>query len=223
MSLAAVLFDLDGTLVDTAPDLVAVLNRMLREHGRPSMPYAVARNEVSNGAAGLLRLGFGDSGTAEAVAHLRQRFLDLYRDNICVNSRLFIGIESISKSLSNRTWGIVTNKPHALTEALLDGLGIAVESGCVVSGDRLPQRKPDPAPLKLAAAELGVSPGECVYIGDAPRDIEAGKAAGMRTVAAAYGYIRPGENYLAWGADAVLRRPSELASVLSALEEKKAE
>jgi N-acetyl-D-muramate 6-phosphate phosphatase len=221
VSLTAVLFDLDGTLVDTAPDLVAVLNRMLREHGRPSMPYAVARNEVSNGAAGLLRLGFGDSSTTDAG--LRQRFLDLYRDNICVNSRLFIEIDVISKILSNRLWGIVTNKPRALTEALLDRLGVAVASGCVVSGDRLPQRKPDPAPLRLAAEELGVAPAECVYIGDAPRDIEAGRAAGMRTVAASYGYIRPGENCLAWGADAVLRRPSELESVLSALEDRKRE
>jgi 2-phosphoglycolate phosphatase len=213
---AAVLFDLDGTLVDTAPDLVAVLNRMLLEQRRPRMPYAIARNVVSNGAAGLIRLGFGEE-SEERYASLRRRFLELYQENICVNSRLFIALDSISKELDEIRWGIVTNKPHSLTEPLLERLGLSGRTGCVVSGDRLPQRKPDPAPLQLAAAELGVEPTRCVYIGDAPRDIEAGRAAGMSTVAAAYGYIRPGEDLSAWGADVVMRRPRDLPQVLAAL------
>lgn len=220
MSAIGVLFDLDGTLVDTAPDLVAVLNRMLLERGRPRVPFAVARNEVSNGAAGLLRLGFGDAGSAEAFAALRQTFLDLYRRSVCINSKLFIEIGTLSENLRDNRWGIVTNKPHALTDALLEQLGLRVDSGCVVSGDRLPQRKPHPAPLQLAAAELGLLPAQCIYIGDAPRDIEAGKAAGMRTVAAAYGYIRPDEDLLAWGADAIMRRPADLGVVLRELSAK---
>jgi phosphoglycolate phosphatase len=113
--------------------------------------------------------------------------------------------------------GIVTNKPDAFTRPLLAALGLAERVRCVVSGDRLPQRKPDPAPLRLAAEELGMAADRCVYVGDAPRDIEAGKAAGMATIAAAYGYIRPRENPFAWGADAVIRRPADLGPALAAL------
>jgi N-acetyl-D-muramate 6-phosphate phosphatase len=212
-----VLFDLDGTLVDTAPDLVAVLNTMLLERGRVRMPFAVARNEVSNGAVGLLRLGFGEVADAERNG-LRERFLEIYRSNICVNSRLFIDIDDLFKVSHDCCWGIVTNKPQAFTEPLLAALHIAARWQSVVSGDRLPQRKPDPAPLLLAATELGLAPSSCVYIGDAPRDIEAGRAAGMTTVAAAFGYIRPHENPDAWGADVVVRQPHEIRGVLESLQ-----
>lgn len=222
MSFAAVLFDLDGTLVDTAPDLVAVLNRLLLEQRRARMPYAIARNVVSNGAAGLIRLGFGEDESEEQYASLRRRFLELYGENVCVNSRLFIELDSISQVLDEMLWGIVTNKPQSLTMPLLERLGLSGRTGCVVSGDRLPQRKPDPAPLRLAAAELGVEPTRCVYVGDAPRDIEAGRAAGMSTVAAAYGYIRPGEDLSVWGADVVMRRPQDLSQVLAALGSRRA-
>jgi len=217
VSVAAVLFDLDGTLVDTAPDLVAVLNRLLVESGRTRMPYAVARNEVSNGAGGLLRLGLGGRATPQEIDRLRPRFLELYAEDVASNSRLFIGLDDLDEVGSRAKLGIVTNKPDAYTRPLLAALGLAERVLCVVSGDRLPQRKPDPAPLKLAADELGVAPGHCVYVGDAPRDIEAGKAAGMATIAAAYGYIRPSENPFAWGADAVIRRPCDLDAALAAL------
>jgi 2-phosphoglycolate phosphatase len=217
MSVLGVLFDLDGTLVDTAPDLVAVLNALLKERGRVRMPFAVARNEVSNGAVGLLRLGFGALPPAPELEDLRRRFLQLYRENICVGSRLFMDIERLFRQTAEARWGIVTNKPQAFTEPLLTALGIAGRWGTVVSGDRLPQRKPDPAPLLLAAAELGLAPQACVYVGDAPRDIEAGRAAGMRTVAAAFGYIRPHEDPYAWGADVVVHQPHELGSVLQQL------
>jgi N-acetyl-D-muramate 6-phosphate phosphatase len=217
MSVLGVLFDLDGTLVDTAPDLVAVLNTLLRERRRVLMPFAIARNEVSNGAIGLLRLGLGELPPADELAVLRQRFLEIYRENLCVESRLFIDIESLFKNVHDVRWGIVTNKPHAFTEPLLAQLGIADRWGTVVSGDRLPQRKPDPAPLLLAAAELGLPPASCVYVGDAPRDIEAGRAAGMRTVAAAFGYIRPHEDPSSWGADVVVRQPHEVVGVLRRL------
>ncbi|MFO7287366.1 MAG: HAD-IA family hydrolase [Gammaproteobacteria bacterium] len=217
MSVDAVLFDLDGTLVDSAPDLVGVLNRLLAEERRPPIPYAIARNAVSDGAAGLIRLGFGHDLSADRFEALRQRFLELYAKGVCVNSRLFISLDDIIASTSNNAWGVVTNKPHAFTEPLLARLGLAGACRCVVGGDRLPQRKPHPAPLLLAAEELGVEAERCAYVGDAPRDIEAGRAAGMVTIAAAYGYIRPTEDVEAWGADHVVRRPSELRSVLRAL------
>jgi phosphoglycolate phosphatase len=217
MSDRGVLFDLDGTLVDTAPDLVAVLNALLVERGRVRMPYAVARNEVSNGAVGLLKLGFGATADRADLENLRQRFLEIYLRDVCVKSRLFVDIDELFKQMTDVRWGIVTNKPGVFTDALLAELGIASRWSSVVSGDRLPQRKPDPAPLLLAAAELGVSPAGCIYVGDAPRDIEAGRAAGMTTVAAAFGYIRPTEDPYAWGADAVVRQPRELGAVLGEL------
>jgi N-acetyl-D-muramate 6-phosphate phosphatase len=217
VSLGAVIFDLDGTLVDTAPDLVAVLNRLLREGGKPRMPYAIARNVASNGAAGLLRLGWGPSAPAGEVERLRPRFLEIYAGNILDKSRLFIGLDHIDNLGSRFELGIVTNKPDAFTRPLLAGLDLAPRFASVVSGDRLPQRKPDPAPLKLAASELGLPVDCCVYVGDAPRDIEAGRAAGMATIAAAYGYIRPSEDPYGWGADAVVRRPNDLDGALASL------
>ncbi len=217
MSAFGVLFDLDGTLVDTAPDLVAVLNELLHESGRVRMPFAIARNEVSNGAIGLLRLGFGDLAAPGELDGLRSRFLDIYRRNVCIRSKLFIDIHTLFREEKEFRWGIVTNKPQAFTEPLLTQLGIAGRWGTVVSGDRLPQRKPDPAPLLLAARELELAPGSCVYIGDAPRDIEAGRAAGMQTVAAAFGYIRPHEDPTGWGADIVVRQPHEIPAVLRQL------
>ena len=217
MSFDAALFDLDGTLVDTAPDLVAVLNTLLVEQGRVRMPYAIARNEVSNGAGGLLRLGFGGLEPGEQLEALRRRFLELYARQVCVRSKLFIEIAALREALPDVRWGIVTNKPEALTRALLAGLGIAAEPGCVIGGDRLPQRKLDPAPLRLAADEIGVAAQRCVYIGDAPRDVEAGKAAGMGTIAAAYGYVRPRDDVRDWGADVVLRRPTDLAEAWQAV------
>jgi 2-phosphoglycolate phosphatase len=216
LSIGAILFDLDGTLVDTAPDLVATLNRMRSARGRAPVPYAIARNQASNGALGLLRLGFeiDEPGTREA---LRQEFIKFYSANLCIISRFFIDLGHICDVLSKNDvgWGIVTNKPQALTESLLDRLGVADLPGTVVGGDRLAERKPHPAPLELAAAELGVDPQRCLYVGDAPRDIQAGRAAGMQTVAAAYGYIRPGEDPGGWGADAVLMHPRRLDALLA--------
>jgi N-acetyl-D-muramate 6-phosphate phosphatase len=217
MSVDAVLFDLDGTLVDSAPDLVEVLNRLLGEHGRAPAPYAVARNEVSNGAAGLIRLGFGDDLTDQHFRSLRNRFLEVYSAAVCINSRPFFNLGDIIRTISNCAWGVVTNKPHSMTMPLLERLGLLNHCACVVSGDRLPQRKPHPAPLLLAAEELGVAPSRCVYVGDAPRDIEAGRAAGMTTIAVAYGYIRPTVDIAAWGADLIVRRPSDLVAAIARL------
>jgi len=219
MNLDAVLFDLDGTLVDTAPDLVSVLNLMRREDGCAPLPFALARNEVSNGALGLLRRAYGAGLDESTIASLRTRFLEIYEKNLCINSKLFIEIDSIFNLSSELwlPWGIVTNKPQFLTEPLLASLGISERAACIVSGDQLPQRKPHPAPLQHAASLLGVSSSRCVYVGDAVRDILAGKAAGMRTIAAAYGYIRPMERVQSWEADAIVRRPLDLHSALLAM------
>jgi phosphoglycolate phosphatase len=183
------------------------------------MPYAIARNEVSNGAIGLLRLGFGLGRDAAVDESLRQRFLEQYAKQICVATRPFLdaaAIEALCRAAGAR-WGIVTNKPAALTEALLAALQMNAEAGCIVAGDTLPQRKPHPAPLLHAAALLGIEPGNCVYIGDARRDIEAGTAAGMQTIAAAYGYIRFHDEVAAWGAHRIARSPAHLHQLISEL------
>jgi phosphoglycolate phosphatase len=218
LTIAAILFDLDGTLVDTAPDLVAVLNRLLVEHGEPPMPYAIARNEASNGALGLIRLGFGAKLAAERTEELRGRFIELYSARVCENSRLFIDIGSVMSAGSPLRWGVVTNKPHALTLPLLERLGIARLFGCVVSGDSLTQRKPHPAPLLLAAEKLGVEPQRCVYIGDAARDVEAARGAGMQIWVALWGYIRPSEDPTRWAPDQLIRHPRELEGILGRLD-----
>ena len=212
MTRCAVLFDLDGTLVDTAPDLCAVLTALLNRHSRPPLPYAVARNEVSNGAVGMIRAAFADARSEHELERLRLDFLDIYLESICTNSRIFNGLNDILHKLEelNYPWGIVTNKPHAMTEPLLGALGLDGRPACVVSGDRLPVRKPHPAPLRLAAEEIGFDTAHCVYVGDARRDIEAGRAAGMATIAAAYGYIPQNVDPFDWGADLVIRHPGEL-------------
>ncbi|MGD8341318.1 MAG: HAD-IA family hydrolase, partial [Gammaproteobacteria bacterium] len=185
MSGRGLLFDLDGTLADTAPDLVAVLNHLLAEHGRAPVPFAIARNVVSHGAIGLIRLGFGLSKEAPVEEAIRHRFLELYATFGHSFSRLFIDLDTILSVCSDvgAGWGVVTNKPAALTEPLLDHLGVLASAGAVVSGDTLATRKPDPAPLHYAARQLDVDPASCIYLGDAERDIVAGRAAGMLTVA----------------------------------------
>jgi len=219
MKVEAVLLDLDGTLVDTAPDLVSVLNTLLANRQLPPMPFAIGRNEASNGALGLIRLGFGDWSSEDEVEGLRQEFLEIYTRQVCINSHIFSGLEHILNILSEEGigWGIVTNKPHAMTQPLLEALGLSQRPGCVVSGDRLPERKPHPAPLRLGAEELGVPAEHCVYVGDAPRDIDAGRAAGMATIAASYGYIRAHDDPYSWGASAVIRRPADLLGALERL------
>jgi phosphoglycolate phosphatase len=220
LKIGAVLFDLDGTLADTAPDLVAVLNEMLHRHGRPPSPFAIARNEVSNGALGLLRLGFGAEYNDETIEALRQEFLEIYTRNVAIKTKIFNGLEDTINDISNygARWGIVTNKPHAMTTPLLQELALQNAPSCVVSGDQLPQRKPHPAPLLFAADELDLSPENCIYVGDAPRDIEAGLAAGMGTIAVTYGYIRASDDPYSWGADIVISRPAELLDAVKSIE-----
>lgn len=207
-TLRAVLFDLDGTLLDTAPDLIRVLNQVRVEQGRPELPYAVARTQVSHGSSGLIRLGFPDLA-GDALEVLRLRLLDLYGEQLTVGTRLFDGCQQVIDTLAARglAWGIVTNKPGFLTTPLLEKLGIDRLAGCVVSGDTLPQRKPHPAPLLLAASQLGIPATECLYVGDAERDVQASRAAGMPVLVARYGYLGPDDDIVAWAADGLIDSP----------------
>lgn len=211
----AVLFDLDGTLVDTAPDMVRVLQDMQVARDREPVVYEIGRRYVSNGAIGLLRLAFPDEHIdfGDAMHH---EYLDRYAEVICRDSRVFDGLAGLLDALDDagRPWGVVTNKPEFLTLPLLDALGLAERSACTVSGDSLPVRKPDPGPLLLACDMAGIDAWRAIYVGDAARDIEAGLAAGMATIAAAYGYITEDDDPRAWGADILAADTEELAQIL---------
>jgi 2-phosphoglycolate phosphatase len=212
----ALLLDLDGTLADTAPDLAAALNAVLQEEGRRPLPFHEVRPHVSFGAPKLVRLGFGEDLAAEEFERLRGRLLEHYARGVCEETRLFDGFEAVLAHLESLgiPWGIVTNKPGWLTDPLLEAMGLHRRVRSVVSGDTLARRKPHPEPLLHAAAEIGVGAAECVYAGDARRDIEAGQAAGMLTVGVSWGYILEEDPVGAWGATHVIDHPSELIAVV---------
>jgi phosphoglycolate phosphatase len=207
----ALLLDLDGTLLDTAPDMGGALNRLLIEADREPLPLASIRPVVSHGAMRLVSLGFPEASGAE-FERLRLRFLDLYSQNLAERTRLFPGIEPVLEALERLglPWGVVTNKPGWLTDPLLAALGLDRRAGCVVSGDTLAERKPHPLPLLHAAGLVGVAPANCVYVGDAERDIQAGRAAGMTTVVAAYGYISSDDDPTGWQPTGIIAEPIEL-------------
>ena len=211
----AVMFDLDGTLVDTAPDMVAVLQAMQNAHGVDQVDYALGRSQVSNGAIGLLSLGFPDL-SVEFGDDLHHEYLERYAEMICEDSVVFPGIGALLDQLDDagRPWGVVTNKPESLTNPLLEALALADRCACIVSGDSLPVRKPNPAPLLLACEIAGVDTSRSIYIGDAYRDIEAGLRAGMATIAAAYGYITEDDDPREWGADIIAPDTEELALIV---------
>lgn len=211
------LFDLDGTLLDTAPDMYRAFSALLRERNRAPVAYELVRPRVSHGAAGVLRVGFDGVGESEFDA-LRRRFLELYRDALCVDTRLFPGMERALDTIAAHglAAGIVTNKAAWLTEPLIDSLGLRARFACVVSGDTVAERKPHPLPLLHAAQLAGAAPAECVYVGDAARDIEAARAAGMPSLVARYGYHGPDEDPDAWGADGAIDSPAEIADWLAA-------
>jgi N-acetyl-D-muramate 6-phosphate phosphatase len=208
---AALLLDLDGTLLDTAPDMGGALNRLRAEHGLEPLAAEVIRPVVSHGAMRLVALGFPEAA-GESFESLRLRFLDLYAAHLAVGTRLFPGFDAVLETLESRglPWGVVTNKPGWLTTPLLAALGLDHRSACAVSGDTLPERKPHPLPLLHAARLLGVEPGRCIYVGDAERDIQAGRAAGMTTLVATYGYISAGEDPLQWQPHGLVSEPAEL-------------
>jgi len=212
----AVLFDLDGTLADTAPDLAHALNRTLEHFGRSTLPFEEIRPVVSHGGIALIRRGFGMEPEDEGFEERRLHLLDVYLDNICTHTRLFPGMEEVLEQLClrNMPWGIVTNKPAWLTAPLMQALPMPCEAQVIISGDTLPQRKPHPAPLLHAAERLDTDPAHCLYVGDAERDIEAGRAAGMTTACALFGYLQEEDRPEQWQADLQIHTPRDLLPLL---------
>lgn len=208
----AVLFDLDGTLADTAPDLGYALNRQRARHGLPPLPQEMIRPEASHGARGLLRLGFDLAPEDEKFQALREEYLALYAEHLCLHTRLFPGIPELLGELERHgiTWGVVTNKPARFTLPLLEQLGLGRRAGCIVSGDTTANSKPHPEPLLRACRELGLAPASCLCIGDAERDVEAALAAGMRVLVAGYGYLGETDQPEAWSAHGIIATPGEI-------------
>lgn len=208
----AVLFDLDGTLVDTAPDMGAALNNLLIEENLAPIPIDIIRPYVSRGALVLTKLGFSEHVPESKIEPLRLRYLDHYRAIVADSSTLFDGFERVLETLQqqNMPWGIVTNKPEWLTTPLLERLGLHNKTAVVICGDTLKKRKPHPLPLIVAAETIGIACENCVYIGDDQRDIDAGTAANMKTLIAAYGYIEANTNIENWRADGVIQNPLDL-------------
>ncbi len=210
------LFDLDGTLLDTAPDLAAALNATLQLNGRDALPFEYIRPVVSHGGRALIELGFGIDSQHPDFEPLRKQLLDLYQANLAVHTTLFPGMAQVLDELEQRDirWGVVTNKPGWLTDPLMDALQLTPRAACVVSGDTLPERKPHPAPLLHACRLAGCQPQQAVYVGDAERDIEAGRNAGMRTLAALFGYLMEHDRPENWGADALIEQPADILEYL---------
>ncbi len=211
------LFDLDGTLLDTAPDMVGALNALRREERLAPLPYESVRAAVSHGSGRVVKVGFPEA-TDAARGVLQQRFLALYSGALSVGTRYFPGMEQVLGDLAQRglKTGIVTNKPAWLTEPLLEQLGVRSSFACVVSGDTLAERKPHPLPLLHAAQLAGVAAGQCIYVGDAQRDVQAAHAAGMAALVATYGYLLPDEDSAEWAGDGYLKRPADLMDWLAA-------
>jgi len=211
-----VLFDLDGTLIDTAPDMARALNLLLEEDRRSPLAYEIIRPVVSNGSAALVQLGFADIHDPAHIEALKKRYLEIYENNLCVDSRLFNGIAELLSDIENRqqNWGVVTNKPGWLTQPLMQQLQLADRAACIISGDTTANRKPHPEPMHLACQQADSAPENCLYIGDAERDIQAGINAGMKTIIAAYGYIGDWEDTASWGADHRIDAPEELRRYL---------
>ena len=221
MSICTVLFDLDGTLLDTAPDLADALNAVLVENRREPLPYGAIRGVVSHGGMALIRLGFGIEPDDPDFEPLRQRLLDIYQSNIANRTRPFPGMTELLDELERRglNWGVVTNKPGWLTDPLLMELDLYERAACVVSGDTLSERKPHPAPMLHACIQAGSLPAQCVYVGDAERDIEAGRNARMHTLVALFGYFMADDRPLEWQADGSISRPRDLLDWLDGMQQ----
>ena len=214
--LEAVLFDLDGTLLDTAPDFARVLNHMLAERDMPALPYPRIRATVSHGARALVELAFEVKDGEPGFAPLRSRLLSLYEAGLAIETTPFDGIRALLGHLGDRgiAWGVVTNKPHYLAEPLMAAMGFDPAAAVLVCPDHVSRTKPDPEPLLLACRLIGCSPGASVYVGDHARDIEAGRRAGMHTIAAAWGYLAEGESADVWEANQIARSVPELQDIL---------
>ena len=208
----AILFDLDGTLLDTARDLGNALNQILSTLNRPTVAYEVYRNIASDGAKGMLELGFGEDLKNYDFANLRQQFLDYYENNICVDTDYFVGVENLLLTLNrnNILWGIVTNKPEFLTLQLVTSFPLLQNCAVIISGDTLNERKPHPLPLLHAQEKLALESPNTWYVGDAERDIQAANAANMVSVIAEYGYILDIQQTNNWNAHLSIHNPIDL-------------
>lgn len=216
-ALKAVVFDLDGTLLDTAPEFVEVVQALRAEHALDPLPVDDIRAVVSDGARAMVSLALDLSQDDPVFEARRQRFLDIYASDLGRSTALFPGIASLLDELhaAGIAWGISTNKPSYLTDSLLARLALEPAPASVVCPDHVTNPKPDPEPLLLNCAQLGCQPEEVIYVGDHLRDIEAGRAAGMYTIAAAYGYIHSDDDVLAWGADAIAHRGEDVRPLIA--------
>jgi len=210
--LKAVLFDLDGTFADTAQDLAAALNFVLTQNDKQALSFETIRPEVSNGGNALIKLGFKIETDHPDFENYRQQLLDYYEKNIAQFTKPFDGMEQVLKYFdeNNIVWGVVTNKPAWLTDPLMAALSLPTQPQCIVSGDTLTTRKPDPKPLLHACKLINCKPSDTIYIGDAKRDIEAGQNANMQTLVALFGYIGEDDLPLSWGATDSVNRPTDI-------------
>lgn len=216
-SIRAILFDLDGTLIDSAPDLGAAADQMRVARGMPSLPMADYRPYAGSGARGMLRVAFGMQPEDAEFPTMREEFFQNYERRMTQDTTVFDGVSDMLASIVARQlhWGVVTNKSKRFTEPLSRQMALFASASAVVSGDTTPHAKPHPEPLFEAARRIGVDPQDCVYVGDDERDIIAGKAAGMHTVAAVYGYLGEKQSVAHWEADDVINSPHELLKRLN--------
>ena len=217
MALKAIFFDLDGTLLDTAPDFIAVLNQLLIEEHKPTLPGQIIRDTVSNGASALVRLGFGIDDSDANFNRLRERLLALYSQHLAVYTRPFEGINNILELAKQQhlSWGVVTNKPWLYTEPLLKQMPFVTPPDSIICPDHVTHKKPRPEPMLLACKQDGCKPDEAICLGDHQRDIESARNAGMLTIACAYGYIDAGDNIHNWQADHVITHPRDAVTLIT--------
>jgi phosphoglycolate phosphatase len=212
------LFDLDGTLADTAPDLGGAMNRLLREQGREPMPLEMLRPHVSSGARGMIAASMGITPADAGYTNLQQRFLSIYEESLCVHTRLFAGMAELLGELDAKgiPWGVVTNKSQRFAIPLMEGLVLRQRCVCIVCGDSAQRAKPHVHPMQLASAVIGIGAGDCIYVGDDERDVISGRAAGMKTVVAGWGYLGDGKPPSDWGADGIAAAPQDILGIVTA-------
>ncbi len=215
-SSSCILFDLDGTLADTAPDLIAALNRSIQKYHFSAVEYQRIKPFISYGAAAMIKQCLPECNDEQLQAEILKLMLEDYQQNIAQHTQLYQGMESILNNIENRgmKWGVVTNKRQRFTQPLMAALDLTNRAACIISGDTTGNSKPHPEPMLAACRDAQVNPEQCLYIGDAAHDIEAGKAAGMKTIAATWGYLKSEDMPEQWGADFLIHSPDEILAFL---------